>query len=161
MSHTIQFSRHLRYRFDNLMARGTGSQFLLLAATTLVLVLVTALALIACGVVPESDGGPESFGELLWRGLMHALDAGAVGGDAGTWTFRFIMLAVTIGGLFVLSALIGILNNGFGALIESLRRGRSAVIERGHSAVIERGHTIWPLLLELAGAAANPVGPRP
>lgn len=158
MSHNIQFTRRIRYRFDNLMARGTGSQILLLAVTTLVLVLVTALALISFGVVPESDGGPESFGELLWRGLMHALDAGAVGGDAGTWTFRFIMLAVTIGGLFVLSALIGILNNGFGALIEGLRRGRSAVIERGHTVILGHGPKIRPLLLELAEAAANQRG---
>lgn len=145
-----------RYRFDNLMARGTGAQILLLAATTAVLVAITALAVIAFGVIPADDAGhPDSFGRLVWKALMHALDAGAVGGDPGSWTFLFIMLFVTLGGIFVLSALIGILNNGFGALIESLRRGRSVVIERGHTVVLGWSAKIDTLLAELATASAN------
>lgn len=79
---------------------------------------------------------------------MHALDAGAVGGDAGSWTFLFVMLFVTAGGLFVLSALIGILNNGFGALIENLRRGKSVVIEHGHVAILGWSPKIDTLLAE-------------
>lgn len=146
----------LRYRFDNLMARGTGAQILLLAAATAVLVAVTAIAVVVFGVVPaDDDGHPDSFGRLVWKALMHALDAGAVGGDPGSWTFLFIMLFVTLGGLFVLSALIGILNNGFGAMIESLRRGRSTVIEHGHTVVLGWSPKIDTLLTELASANAN------
>jgi hypothetical protein len=142
----------LRYRFDNLMARGTGAQILLLTIATLVLIVITAAAVYVCGVVPEGEG---SFGRQVWRGLMHALDAGAVGGDGGTWTFLIIMLFVTIGGIFVFSALIGILNNGFGAMIESLRRGRSVVIEHGHTVILGYGAKIPSLLHELAEAATN------
>ena len=148
--------QRLRYRFDNLMAKGTGAQILLLAAATLVLVAITAVALLAFGVVPaDEDGQHDSFGRLLWKALMHALDAGAVGGDPGSWTFLFIMLFVTLGGLFVLSALIGILNNGFGALIEGLRRGRSVVIEEGHTVVLGWSPKVDTLLTELAAAGAN------
>ncbi len=154
MSHGLR--QRLRYRFDNLMARGTGAQILLLAAATLALIAITAVALVGFGVVPADEAGRrDSFGRLLWKALMHALDAGAVGGDPGSWTFLFIMLFVTIGGLFVLSALIGILNNGFGALIESLRRGRSVVIERGHTVILGWSPKIDTLLSELAAAGAN------
>jgi len=148
--------QRLRYRFDNLMARGVGAQILLLAAVTLVLVAITALAVKAFGVVPaDDDGHADSFGRLVWKALNHALDAGAVGGDAGSWTFLFIMLFVTIGGLFVVSALIGILNNGFGALIEDLRRGKSEVIERGHTVILGWSPKVDTLLSELATASAN------
>ena len=148
--------QRLRYRFDNLMAKGTGAQILLLAAATLVLVAITAVALLAFGVVPADEAGHhDSFGRLLWKALMHALDAGAVGGDPGSWTFLFIMLFVTLGGLFVLSALIGILNNGFGALIEGLRRGRSVVIEDGHTVVLGWSPKVDTLRTELAAAGAN------
>ncbi len=148
--------QRLRYRFDNLMAKGTGAQILLLAAATGVLVGITALAVLAFGVVPEDDNHhADSFGRLVWKALMHALDAGAVGGDPGSWTFLFIMLFVTLGGIFVLSALIGILNNGFGALIEGLRRGRSVVIESGHTVVLGWSPKIDTLLSELAAAGAN------
>lgn len=148
--------QRLRYRFDNLMARGVGAQILLLAGATLILVAITALAVMVFGVVPaDDDGKADSFGRLLWKALMHALDAGAVGGDPGSWTFLFIMLFVTLGGIFVLSALIGILNNGFGALIDGLRRGRSVVIESGHTVVLGWSPKIDTLLSELAVAGAN------
>jgi ion channel POLLUX/CASTOR len=152
----LGFRRRLRYRFDNWMARGTAAQILLLALATLVLVAITALAIVAFGVAPTDDHGTaDSFGRLLWKALMHALDAGAVGGDLGSWTFLLVMLFVTIGGLFVLSALIGILNNGFASLIDSLRRGGSAVIERGHTVLLGWSPKLDTLLSELASANAN------
>lgn len=39
---------------------------------------------------------------------MHTMDAGTVAGDSGSWTYLLIMLIVTLGGIFVLSLLIGI-----------------------------------------------------
>ncbi|HEY5952609.1 MAG TPA: hypothetical protein VIV40_44220 [Kofleriaceae bacterium] len=148
--------QRLRYRFDNWMARGVGAQILLLAAAVAVLILITTIAVLLFGVTPTDDQGHgDSFGRLVWKSLMHALDAGAVGGDAGSWTFLFIMLFVTIGGIFVLSALIGILNNGFGTLIESLRRGRSHVIESGHTVIVGWSSKIDTLLSELATANEN------
>jgi len=148
-----------RYRFDNWMSRGVGAQIALLAVAVGGLVVITALAVMLFGVTPTDDQGHgDSFGRLVWKSLMHALDAGAVGGDAGSWTFLFVMLFVTIGGIFVLSALIGILNNGFGSLIESLRRGRSAVIEREHTVIIGWSAKIDTLLTELATANENQRG---
>ncbi len=145
-----------RYRFDNWMSRGVGAQIALLALVVAVLIMVTALAVMLFGVTPADDQGhADSFGRLVWKSLMHALDAGAVGGDGGSWTFLFVMLFVTIGGIFVLSALIGILNNGFGTLIESLRRGRSTVIESGHTVIIGWSAKIDTLLKELATANEN------
>src|SRR5512132_2799465 len=131
----MSLRQRFRYRFDNLMSRGVGAQILLLAVVTAVLVLITAGAVMLFGVTPADDqGNTDSFGMIVWKSLMHALDPGTLSGDPAGWTFLFIMLFVTIGGLFVLSALIGVLNQGFGAMIEGLRRGRSPVIEHGHSA---------------------------
>ena len=74
--------QRLRYRFDNLMSRGVGAQILLLAIVSAVLVLITAVAVIAFGVVPTDDKGePDSFGRILWKTLMHMFDAGNLGGN--------------------------------------------------------------------------------
>ncbi len=145
----------LRYRFDNLMARGAGAQILVLGAATTVLITATAIALKLYGGIPDEEGSEESFGRLLWVALMHALDAGTVAGETGAWAFLFIMLVVTFGGVFIFSALIGVLNNGFGNLIEGLRRGRSPVIERGHTVILGWSAKISTLLRELAVASAN------
>lgn len=156
----ITLRQRLRYRFDNLMARGTGAQILMLGAATLGLTLLTGVVLLLAGAAPgDPDSGEKpSFGHLVWAGLMHLIDAGAVGGDSGSWTFLFIMLGATIGGIFVLSALIGILTGGFGDLIQSLRKGRSRVLERGHTLILGWSSKIPGLLTELAEAAANQPG---
>ena len=148
--------KRLRYRFDNWMARGVGAQILLLALVTTVLVLITAFAIMAFDVVPINDKGqPDSFGMVTWKALMRALDAGTLAGDVAGWTFLFVMLFVTLGGIFVLSALIGIINQGFGAMIERLRRGHSAVLETGHTVILGWGPKIFTLLRELGEANAN------
>src|SRR5438552_9797931 len=92
---------------------------------------------------------------LLWKALMRALDAGTLAGDVAGWTFLFVMLFVTLGGIFVLSALIGIINQGFTSMIERLRRGHSAVIETGHTVILGWGPKILTLIRELAEANAN------
>ncbi|HSD90775.1 MAG TPA: TrkA C-terminal domain-containing protein, partial [Kofleriaceae bacterium] len=90
-----------------------------------------------------------------WKALMHTMDAGTLGGDAGTWTFLLVLLFATIGGLFVVSALIGVLNQGFGQLLEQLRRGKSAVVEKDHTVILGWGPKIFTLLHELAEANKN------
>jgi hypothetical protein len=146
----------IRYRFDNWMARGVGAQLLLLALLTAAIVVITAFAIVALGAVPVNDKGtPDSFGMLVWKSLMRALDAGTLAGDVAGWTWLFVMLFVTLGGIFVLSALIGIINQGFGALIDRLRRGRSAVIEAGHTVILGWSPSIFTLLRQLGEANAN------
>jgi len=141
------------------MARGTGAQIGMLALATLALIFVTALVLAVAGLRPEDgDGHPLSFGKLMWQGLMHTLDSGAVGGDSGKWSYLFVMLGVTVGGIFVLSALIGILTGGFGQLVEGLRKGRSLVIERDHTVILGYTAKIHALLNELVEANSNRPG---
>ena len=147
----------LRYRFDDLMARGVGAQVLLLAVVTVVLVVLgTIAAYVLPGAVPQDGDEDATVGETLWLVLMHALDPGMIGGDGfAAWVFLALMLLVTIGGIFVVSALIGVLTTGFGDWLETLRRGRSRVVEQDHTVVLGWSSKIFPLLSELAEANRN------
>jgi Trk K+ transport system NAD-binding subunit len=158
--------QHLRYRFDNLMSRGVSAQIGLLGVFTIALMLITAILIVIAGVVPTHDVDlpdgtkqpvSDSFGRLVWRALTHTLDPGTIGGDdpTGSITFLFIMLFVTLGGVFIVSALIGVLNQGFGGMIERLRRGRSVVMEKDHTVILGWTPKIHTLLGELAEANAN------
>ncbi len=51
----------------------------------------------------------ESFSEVAWMSLLRTLDSGTMGGDTGSPFFLFMMLLVTFGGVFVVSALIGVI----------------------------------------------------
>ncbi|HST84872.1 MAG TPA: hypothetical protein VLL08_24250 [Kineosporiaceae bacterium] len=150
----MNWRERARYRFDNLMARGIGAQILLLAVITVVLVVVASVAIKLSGALPE-DSRDDSFGLVVWKSLMHSLDAGTLGGDTVKWPFLTIMLIVTIGGIFVVSALIGVLNQGFGEMLDDLRRGKSAVVERGHTVILGWDPKLFTLLSELAEANRN------
>lgn len=137
----------LRYAFDNSMARGTPALVAWLALVTLVLILVFAVLVTALGL---RDGSSEGFWHELFQALMHALDPGTVAGDQGPWRFLLTMLALTIGGLFIVSALIGIISAGIDARLADLRRGRSQVIESGHTVILGWSDAVFTILSELA-----------
>ena len=92
MPHKITFRQRLRYRFDNLMARGAGAQMLLLAVASLVLVLFTALVVAGLGAAPDEDGAKTSFLRVAWSSLMRTLDAGNMADDRGSYVFVGMML---------------------------------------------------------------------
>src|SRR5688500_9619056 len=97
----------LRYEFDKSMAAGPIALIGWLAVLSVILIVIAGAVIVIFGITPEG-GGPLAFGEAVWASLMRTLDSGTMGGDAG-WGFRWVMLAVTLGGIFVVSALIGVL----------------------------------------------------
>jgi voltage-gated potassium channel Kch len=143
----------LRYRFDNFMARGTIALIAGLGAITLVITLAAAVVITLTGL-GQAAGWRVGFGEAGFQALIREIDSGAVGADAA-WGLRLVMLVVTVGGIFILSALIGILNNALTAKLEELRRGRSRVIETGHSVILGWSPQVFTVIAELVEANAN------
>jgi voltage-gated potassium channel Kch len=85
---------------------------------------------------------------------MRTLDPGTMGSDTGSG-FRFVMLFVTLGGIFIVSALIGVLNNAIEGQMQRLRKGRSRVLESGHTVVLGWSPQIFTILNELMIANEN------
>ena len=149
----ITFSDRLRYTFDNYMSRGTIALIGGLGLGSLLIILVAAVILSITRFAQEGSE-PLPFGEAAWGSLMRTLDSGTMGGDTG-WGFRFVMLGVTLGGIFIISALIGVLNNGLEDKLEELRKGRSRVIESGHTVILGWSQQIFSVISELIVANAN------
>jgi ion channel POLLUX/CASTOR len=146
-----------RYAFDNSMSRGTPALVAWLGAATLVLILAFA-ALITIFDLRHGQraaDGHMGFVNELFQTMLHALDAGTVAGDAGGWPFLLTMMAVTVAGLFIVSALIGIIAAGIDAKIADLQRGRSMVIETGHTVILGWSDAVFPILSEFAIANEN------
>ncbi len=128
------FKQKFQYWFDNYMSRGTGALIGGLAVISLIIIFIAA-AIIRIGAVAMDGESAPSFGEAAWMSLMRTLDAGTMGGDTGPG-FRIVMLLVTIGGIFIVSTLIGILSNGLESRIDQLRKGRSVVLENDHTLIL-------------------------
>ncbi|HEX5940733.1 MAG TPA: hypothetical protein VFY66_00585, partial [Anaerolineales bacterium] len=154
------FRQRFQYQFDNLMSRGTPAMIGMLFVFSLIIVILAGAVISATGFVQEGFGGPRlSFGEAIWESLMRTLDSGTMGGDTGTG-FRIVMLFVTLGGIFVVSALIGVLNNGIESQMERLRKGRSHVLESNHTVVLGWSAQIFTILNELIAANENQANAR-
>jgi voltage-gated potassium channel Kch len=143
------------YWFDNLMARGTSALIGMLALLTLAIISTAALFITIGGrlLAPEGADTP-NFLEAAWLSLMRTLDAGTMGSDAG-WGFRVIMLLVTIGGIFIVSTLIGVLSSGLEAQIGRLRKGRSLVLESDHTVILGWTPQVFNIISELVIANQN------
>jgi voltage-gated potassium channel Kch len=148
----------LRYAFDKTMAAGPIALIGWLAVLSLLVVVVAGGFLALTRIAPEG-GEPLSFVEAFWESLMRTLDSGTMGGDTG-WGFRLVMLAVTLGGIFIVSALIGVLSAGIDSKIEQLRKGRSRVIERDHTIILNWSPSIFDIVSELVVANASRRRPR-
>lgn len=156
----------LRYAFDNSMARGPAALIGWLALLSLAMILLVAALVALLGVAPEGVSatgeatGRPGFLDLAWFSLMRTLDAGTMGGDTGSWPFLLSMFAVTLGGVFVVSTLIGVLTSGIEGKLEELRKGRSKVIEEGHTLILGWSPKIFSIVRELVIANENRKRPR-
>jgi voltage-gated potassium channel Kch len=148
-----------RYRVDEFFARGTIALILGLFLVSALLIVIVAVVVAATGAGQGSSAGDNpSFFDFVWMGLMRTLDSGTMGGDAGSATFLGAMLVVTLGGIFVISALIGIINTGIQNRLDDLRKGRSRVIESGHTVILGWNQQVFTIISELVGANANQRG---
>jgi voltage-gated potassium channel Kch len=149
----VTWRDRLRYAIDEFFSRGTVALLVGLFAVSALLIILIALAVAVVGA-----GDDRSFLELVWMGLMRTLDPGTMGGDEGSAPFLGAMLLVTLTGIFVLSALIGIINTGIQDRLAELRKGHSRVVERDHTVILGWNQQVFTILAELVVANANQRG---
>ncbi|GAA4695840.1 CASTOR/POLLUX-related putative ion channel [Nocardioides conyzicola] len=139
----------LRYQFDNSMSRGTPALIAWLCVTTLVLIVAFTVIVAIFRLRPTGDPAKPFFRDLM-QNLFHALDPGTVAGDGDrSWQFLLTMLVLTIAGLFIVSALIGVIATGIDAKLADLRRGRSTVLESDHTVILGWSDSIFTIIREL------------
>jgi hypothetical protein len=149
----VSIRQRIRYRFDNVLARGTGAALVWLGAVTLAAVLVSSLLLTVFNVtLTGSESG--AWAEDVWQSLLRILDTGTMAGDVG-WGRRLLALLVTLFGVLVAGTLIGVIAAGVEDRIDSMRRGRSVVIESGHLVIVGGSSRIPEIIEQLVLANAE------
>lgn len=145
----------IRYKVDNLFSRGTGALILALFLISLVIVILSAFIVTIAKLRMLNEPSPLTFGEAFWRSLLRTLDAGTMGADTGKG-FRLVMfLLPTLGGIFIISTLIGVLANGIQGKLDELRKGRSKVMENEHYVILGWSEQIFTIISELMKANEN------
>jgi len=158
MSNKYTFKQKLRYYFDNTLSRGTSSIIMWLAVLSLLIIIVFGLVYTFSGLNMAGEEGMGFF-ESMWQTLLRSVDPGTMAGDTG-WVFRIIGLLITIGGIFILSTLIGVLTTSLDEKLEKLRKGRSLVIEENHTLILGWSPKVIHIISELIIANENQKKPR-
>lgn len=150
----------LRYRFENTLSKGTIAiiGWLALLSTAIVVLASLILAAMNVGQDPADHDHPYGFFEGVWQSMLRTLDPGVVAGDSG-WQLRLLMLIVTIGGIFIVSILIGTITSGLEARLAELRKGRSRVIEDGFTLILGWSSKVYSIIGELLIANENQKDP--
>jgi ion channel POLLUX/CASTOR len=147
----------LRYAFDKSMAAGTIALIGLLALISFAVIGVAA-ALVAIGGI-EPVGDDMDFIEAFWASLLRTLDPGTMADDQG-WGFRLVMLAVTLTGMLIVMAMIGVIITGLVGKLDQLRKGRSRVLEDDHTIIFNWSEAIFEIVSQLAIANESRFRPR-
>jgi voltage-gated potassium channel Kch len=137
-----------------MMSRGTPALLGLLGLATLAVVLVGGFVLWL--VRPATADGELSFFGAIWQSVLHALDPGTVvGDDTAHWWFVAVGFGITIAGILIVTALIGVLTTGLDAKLAELRKGRSPVIESNHTVLLGWSDQVFTIIPELVEANVN------
>ncbi len=140
------------YKMDHILSGGPGPIMGLLFLVVLAVVLLAAFLLALFGVTV--DGVKLGFLEAFWTSLMRSFDAGTMSGDLG-WPFRLVSLMVTLGGILILSSLIGVIANVIDQRLTLLQRGRSHVAETEHVLILGWSPKIFTVVAELIVAGQS------
>ncbi len=144
-----QWVKKLNYQFDKYMSRGARAQFAMLLIAALVVVLIFGLL----GALLDNK---VSTGGEVWSSLMHLIDQGTITADSTeNKPLLAVMLVVTLCGLVLMGALIGIIGNALDSKMSDLRKGHSQIIEKDHTVIIGYDTSIFCILEELVEANAN------
>lgn len=150
MSFKPTWCERLSYEFDKTLSRGPIALIGWLAlATALLIGLATLVVFLLHGIPDQSN-----MFAVFWNIMSQALTPNPV--DAGNpLQYLVVMFFVTIGSLFMVSILIGILSNEIEARVDALRRGRSRVLENEHVVILGWSHQVFTIISELIIANEN------
>ncbi|MDO8730994.1 MAG: hypothetical protein Q7L55_00225 [Actinomycetota bacterium] len=154
-SQHFTLKQRIRYRFDNTLSRGIWAVLLWmgLIASGFFILMALLLTVLHLGPDDESTTLPEAF----WFALTRSLDPGTMSGDTGI-RFRIVMVIVTLIGIFIAATIIGLVSSAIDSRVETLRRGRSLVVETGHTLIIGLSDKLNPIVSELVEANASERG---
>jgi voltage-gated potassium channel Kch len=146
----------IRYYFENTMSSGPIGiiKWLALASLFMVLTLGFVILIFKIKGTPYPNAEELGFIEGVWQSLMATLDSGTMGGDEG-WSFRLVRFIATLGGIFVISILIGTISSGIDEKIEELKKGRSRVLEKNHTLILGWNDKIYYIISEIIEANKN------
>ena len=148
--HTVR--ERFTYWFDNRVSkRGSLGFIRTLIIASILLAVIIALCIIACGFHEDSEPAG-----VFWDSIATLLNAYVPSFGDGSVGYIILMAVSAIAGVLFTSVLIGIITSAIEEKIIDLRKGDSLVLEEGHTVILgfrEGEYTLLEQLILAAGGA--------
>lgn len=137
----VPLKKRVAYMVDVFFSIYPYAKLLALLCATLFLIAFGGLALYAV------TGG--SMAEALWHSWTYVADAGNHAETEGTGQ-RIVSVSISAGGMLIFAMMLGLVSDAISEKVDSLRKGKSEVIERNHVLILGWSDKLGSLLKQLA-----------
>ncbi|KAM7250744.1 hypothetical protein ACFE04_022627 [Oxalis oulophora] len=137
----VPLRKRIAYMVDVCFSVYPYAKLLALLFATIFLIAFGGLALYAV-----SDG---SFAESLWLSWTFVADSGNHA-DTGGLGPRIVSVSISAGGMLIFAMMLGLVSDAISEKVDSLRKGKSEVIEKNHVLILGWSDKLGSLLKQLA-----------
>lgn len=123
----VSLNKQLAYNVDAFLSATPYAKPLALLIATLLLICLGGLALF--GVT--DDGLADS----LWLSWTYVADSGNHANSEGIGP-RLVSVSISFGGMLIFAMMLGLVSDAISEKFDSLRKGRSEVVERNHTLIL-------------------------
>ncbi|XVF84269.1 hypothetical protein PTKIN_Ptkin17bG0019700 [Pterospermum kingtungense] len=140
-SEKVSINKQLEYRVDIFLSVHPYAKPLALLVATLMLICLGGLALF--GVTDDS------LADCLWLSWTYIADSGNHANSEGMGP-RFVSVSISFGGMLIFAMVLGLVSDAISEKLDSLRKGRSKVVEQNHTLILGWSDKLGSLLNQLA-----------
>ncbi|KAF4355940.1 hypothetical protein F8388_025943 [Cannabis sativa] len=140
-SEEVSLNKQLAYRVDAFLSVNPYAKSLGLLVATLLLICLGGLALF--GVKDDS------LAECLWLSWTYVADSGNHT-NSEKFGERLVSVSISFGGMLVFAMMLGLVSDAISEKFDSLRKGRSEVVEQNHTLILGWSDKLGSLLNQLA-----------
>ncbi|XVE48574.1 hypothetical protein DITRI_Ditri01bG0012300 [Diplodiscus trichospermus] len=137
----VPLKKRIAYMVDVCFSVYPYAKLLALLFATIFLIGFGGLALYAV-----NDG---SLAEALWLSWTFVADSGNHADSVGTGP-RIVSVSISSGGMLIFAMMLGLVSDAISEKVDSLRKGRSEVIEKNHILILGWSDKLGSLLKQLA-----------
>ncbi|XP_017975305.1 PREDICTED: probable ion channel CASTOR isoform X4 [Theobroma cacao] len=140
-SEKVSLNKQLEYRVDVFLSVHPYAKPLALLVATLMLICLGGLALF--GVTDDS------LADCLWLSWTFVADSGNHANSEGIGP-RLVSVSISFGGMLIFAMMLGLVSDAISEKFDSLRKGRSEVVEQNHTLILGWSDKLGSLLNQLA-----------
>ncbi|KAK1295406.1 putative ion channel CASTOR [Acorus calamus] len=137
----VSLSKRLAYQIDVFFSVRPYAKPLALLLATLLLIFLGGLALF--GVTDDS------LADCLWLSWTYVADSGNHASSVGFGS-KLVSVSISFGGMLIFAMMLGLVSDAISEKFDSLRKGRSEVIEKDHTLILGWSDKMGSLLNQLA-----------